>query len=104
MVFQDGRKPITGLKLSLEGGKQNHLAINLQHLVSLLKILQPQWDTHTPIGALKWQGPEEQDSRWFELIKWKNFSHIITAPIEYTDTCIGDLSDVHIVTGAQLGV
>lgn len=56
------------------------------------------------IGAPKWQGPEEQDSRWFEPIKWKNFSHVSTAPIEHTEICIGDLSGVHIVTGAQLGV
>lgn len=56
------------------------------------------------IGAPKWQGPEEQDSRWFEPIKWKNFSHVSTAPIEITETSIGDLSGVHIVTGAQLGV
>ena len=57
-----------------------------------------------PIGAPKWQGPEEQDSRWFEPIKWKNFSHVSTSPIEHTETHIGDLSGVHIVTGAQLGV
>lgn len=56
------------------------------------------------IGPPKWQGPEEQDSRWFEPIKWKNFSHVSTAPIEYTETSIGSLSGVHIVTGAQLGV
>ncbi|KAE9591355.1 hypothetical protein Lal_00038600 [Lupinus albus] len=99
-----GRKPVTGLRLSLEGSKQNRLAIHLQHLVSLPKILQPHWDTHMAIGAPKWQGPEEQDSRWFEPIKWKNFSHVSTAPIEYTETSIGDLSGVHIVTGAQLGV
>ncbi|XP_075477855.1 MACPF domain-containing protein CAD1-like [Primulina tabacum] len=99
-----GRKPVTGLKLSLDGCKQNRLSINLQHLVSLPKILQPHWDSHMAIGAPKWQGPEEQDSRWFEPIKWKKFSHVSTAPIEFTDTCIGDLSGVHIVTGAQLGV
>lgn len=99
-----GRKPITGLRLSLEGSKQNRLAIHLQHLVSLPKILQPHWDAHVAIGAPKWQGPEEQDSRWFEPIKWKNFSHVSTAPIEHTETSIGDLSGVHIVTGAQLGV
>lgn len=99
-----GRKPVTGLRLSLEGVKQNRLAIHLQHLVSLPKILQPHWDAHMAIGAPKWQGPEEQDSRWFEPIKWKNFSHVSTAPIEHTETCIGDLSGVHIVTGAQLGV
>uniref|UniRef100_A0A5B7A8Q5 Putative MACPF domain-containing protein CAD1 isoform X2 n=1 Tax=Davidia involucrata TaxID=16924 RepID=A0A5B7A8Q5_DAVIN len=99
-----GRKPVTGLRLSLEGSKQNRLAIHLQHLVSLPKILQPHWDSHMAIGAPKWQGPEEQDSRWFEPIKWKNFSHVSTAPIEHTEMSIGDLSGVHIVTGAQLGV
>ncbi|KAL6574134.1 cinnamoyl-Coa reductase [Orobanche hederae] len=99
-----GRKPVTGLKLSLEGSKQNRLAINLQHLISLPKILHPHWDTHMAIGAPRWQGPEEQDSRWFEPIKWKNFSHVSTAPIEFMETHIGDLSGVHIVTGAQLGV
>ncbi|KAL6992347.1 cinnamoyl-Coa reductase [Sarracenia purpurea var. burkii] len=99
-----GRKPVTGLRLGLEGIKQNRLTIHLQHLVSLPKILQPHWDTHVAIGAPKWQGPEEQDSRWFEPIKWKNFSHVSTAPIEHTETYIGDLSGVHIVTGAQLGV
>lgn len=99
-----GRKPVTGLKLNLEGSKQNRLAIHLQHLVSLPKILQPHWDAHMAIGAPKWQGPEEQDSRWFEPIKWKNFSHVSTAPIEHTETYIGDLSGVHIVTGAQFGV
>ncbi|XP_038723732.1 MACPF domain-containing protein CAD1-like [Tripterygium wilfordii] len=99
-----GRKPVTGLRLSLEGNKQNRLAIHLQHLVSLPKILQPHWDTHMAIGAPQWRGPEEQDSRWFEPIKWKNFSHVSTAPIEYLENSIGDLSGVHIVTGAQLGV
>lgn len=99
-----GRKPVTGLRLTLEGSKKNRLAIHLQHLVSLPKNLQPHWDAHMAIGAPKWQGPEEQDSRWFEPIKWKNFSHVSTAPIEYTETSIGDLSGVHIVTGAQLGV
>ncbi|KAL8130371.1 LOW QUALITY PROTEIN: hypothetical protein V2J09_019526 [Rumex salicifolius] len=99
-----GRKPVTGLRLRLEGSKQNRLVIHLQHLVSLPKILQPHWDSHMAIGAQKWQGPEEQDSRWFEPIKWKHFSHVSTAPIELKESCIGDLSGVHIVTGAQLGV
>ncbi|THG20950.1 hypothetical protein TEA_006625 [Camellia sinensis var. sinensis] len=99
-----GRKPVTGLRLCLEGSKQNRLCIHLQHLTSLPKILQPYWDTHVAIGAPKWVGPEEQDSRWFEPIKWKNFSHVSTAPIESPATFIGDLSGVYIVTGAQLGV
>ncbi|KAJ7950107.1 MACPF domain-containing protein [Quillaja saponaria] len=99
-----GRKPVTGLRLCLEGSKQNRLSIHLQHLSSLPKILQPYWDTHVAIGAPKWLGPEEQDSRWFEPVKWKNFSHVSTAPIENPETFIGDLSGVFIVTGTQLGV
>ncbi|KAL0375445.1 UNVERIFIED_CONTAM: MACPF domain-containing protein CAD1 [Sesamum radiatum] len=99
-----GRKPVTGMRLCLEGSKQNRLCIHLQHLASLPKILQPYWDTHVAIGAPKWQGPEEQDSRWFEPVKWKKFSHVSTAPIENQETFIGDLTGVYIVTGAQLGV
>ncbi|KAL6278295.1 hypothetical protein ACE6H2_021896 [Prunus campanulata] len=99
-----GRKPVTGVQLCLEGSKQNRLCIHLQHLASLPKILLPYWDTHVAIGAPRWQGPEEQDSRWFEPVKWKNFSHVSTAPIENPETFIGDLSGVYIVTGAQLGV
>lgn len=99
-----GRKPVTGMRLYLEGSKQNRLSIHLQHLASLPKILVPYWDTHVAIGAPKWQGPEEQDSRWFEPVKWKNFSHVSTSPIESPETFIGDLSGVYIVTGAQLGV
>ncbi|XP_031406102.1 MACPF domain-containing protein CAD1-like [Punica granatum] len=99
-----GRKPVTGLRLRLEGIKHNRLCIHLQHLASLPKILQPYWDSHVAIGAPKWVGPEEQDSRWFEPVKWKNFSHVSTAPVENPETFIGDLSGVFIVTGAQLGV
>lgn len=99
-----GRKPVTGIRLCLEGSKNNRLTIHLQHLQSLPKILRPYWDPHVPIGAPKWLGPEEQDSRWFEPVKWKNFSHVSTAPIESPESFIGDSGSVHIVTGGQLGV
>ncbi|KMZ65443.1 MACPF domain-containing protein CAD1 [Zostera marina] len=99
-----GRKPVTGLRLCLESSKQNRLSIHLQHLSTLPKILQSHWNPEIAIGAPKWQGPEEQDSRWFQPIKWKNFAHVSTAPVEHTETNIGDLSGVFIVTGSQLGV
>ncbi|XP_028764465.1 MACPF domain-containing protein CAD1 [Neltuma alba] len=99
-----GRRPVTGIRLCLDGSKKNRLCVHLQHLATLPKILQPHWDTHVAIGAPKWQGPEEQDSRWFEPVKWRNFSHVSTAPIENPETFIGDFSSVYIVTGAQLGV
>jgi hypothetical protein len=99
-----GRKPVTGLRLCLEGPKQNRLCIHVQHLYSLPKILQPYWDAYAAIGPPKWIGPEEQDSRWFEPVKWKNFSHVSTAPVEFSETLISDVSGIYIVTGAQLGV
>ncbi|KAL2570017.1 hypothetical protein AAZV13_18G162700 [Glycine max] len=99
-----GRLPVTGLRLFLEGSKQNRLSVHLQHLSSLPKILRPYWDTDVTIGAPKWQGPEEQDSRWFEPVKWKNFSHVSTAPVENPETFIGEFSGIYVVTGVQLGV
>ncbi|TKY65688.1 MACPF domain-containing protein CAD1 [Spatholobus suberectus] len=99
-----GRRPVTGLRLCLDGSKHNRLNVHLQHSASLPKILRPYWDSHVAIGAPKWQEPEEQDSRWFEPVKWKNFSHVCTAPIENPETFIGDFSGVSVVTGAQLGV
>ncbi|KHN40622.1 MACPF domain-containing protein CAD1 [Glycine soja] len=99
-----GRLPVTGLRLFLEGSKQNRLSVHLQHLSSLPKILRPYWDTDVAIGAPKWQGPEEQDSRWFEPVKWKNFSHVSTAPVENPETFIGEFSGIYVVTGVQLGV
>lgn len=104
MQVSVGRKPVTGLRLCLEGAKRNRLSIHLQHLASLPKILHPHWDTDVAIGAPKWQGPEEQDSRWFEPVKWKNFSHVSTAPIENLETFTGENSGVYVVTGGQLGV
>lgn len=99
-----GRKPVTGLRLCLEGNKLNRLAIHIQHVSVLPKILQPHWDAYIPIGAPKWHGPEEQDSRWFEPVQWNNFSHVSTAPVEFGENLFEDVSGAYIVTGAQLGV
>lgn len=98
------RRPITGLRLCLEGLKRDRLMIHVQHLVSLPKILRRYWDSHIPIGMPTWRGPEEQDSRWFQPVRWKNFSHVSTSPIEYNEEYLGDLSGSFIVTGTQLGV
>ena len=99
-----GRRPVTGLRLYLEGVKCNRLAIHLQHLTTLPRILQPHWDTHVSIGKPIWKAPEEQDTRWFEPVQWKGFSHVSTAPIEFNDSWVGETNDAHIVTGAQLQV
>ncbi|EFJ27326.1 hypothetical protein SELMODRAFT_95546 [Selaginella moellendorffii] len=100
-----GRRPVTGLRLFLEGKKCNRLGIHLQHLSSLPKILQPHWDSNVPIGPPVWKGPEEQDSKWFEPVQWKSFSHVSTQPVEFLEeSYVGQTSGTYIVTGAQLGV
>ncbi|OIW13601.1 hypothetical protein TanjilG_07943 [Lupinus angustifolius] len=86
-----GKRPVTGLRLYLEGKKSNRLAIHLQHLSSLPKIFQLEDD---PAGNFR---RESYDRRFYEKVQWKNFSHVCTAPVESEE-------DLSIVTGAQLKV
>uniref|UniRef100_A0A0D9VAI4 MACPF domain-containing protein n=1 Tax=Leersia perrieri TaxID=77586 RepID=A0A0D9VAI4_9ORYZ len=86
-----GKRPVTGLRLFLEGQKSNKLAIHLQHLCSLPQIIQLEDDTYNN------QTPEEELRKYYEPIgSWKRFSHVCTAPVESDDSSI--------VTGAQLEV
>ncbi|KAL0384623.1 UNVERIFIED_CONTAM: MACPF domain-containing protein [Sesamum radiatum] len=86
-----GKRPVTGLRLYLEGKRSNRLAIHLQHLSSLPNIFQLVDD---PNGNFR---QESYDRRYYEKVQWKNFSHICTAPVESDE-------DLSIVTGAQLQV
>ncbi|KAL1358348.1 hypothetical protein HN51_003639 [Arachis hypogaea] len=86
-----GNRPVTGLRLYLEGKKSNRLAIHLQHLTSLPKVFQLEDD---PNGNFR---RESYDKRFYEKVQWKNFSHVCTSPVEPED-------EVSIVTGAQLQV
>ncbi|XP_037408546.1 MACPF domain-containing protein At4g24290-like isoform X2 [Triticum dicoccoides] len=86
-----GKRPITGLRLFLEGKKSNKLAIHLQHLCSLPRVIQLENDPNNS------RTPEPFDHRYFEPIgSWKHFSHVCTMPVESEDASI--------VTGAQLEV
>ncbi|RLN23933.1 MACPF domain-containing protein [Panicum miliaceum] len=85
-----GKRPVTGLRLFLEGRKSNKLAIHLQHLCSLPQIIQLEDDPYN-------HQTQEYDRKYFEPIgPWKRFSHVCTAPVES--------EDLSIVTGAQLEV
>ncbi|XXG60505.1 hypothetical protein AAC387_Pa04g2398 [Persea americana] len=85
-----GRRPVTGLRLYLEGKRSNRLAIHLQHLSSLPKTFELQDDR---CGNISY----EADRKYYEPVQWKSFSHVCTAPVESVD-------DVSIVTGAKLHV
>ncbi|XVF00564.1 hypothetical protein REPUB_Repub04eG0011400 [Reevesia pubescens] len=86
-----GKRPVTGLRLYLEGRRSNRLAIHLQHLSSLPKIFQLVDD---PNGNFR---QESHDRKYYEKVYWKNYSHVCTAPVESDE-------DLSIVTGAQLQV
>ncbi|PIN02800.1 hypothetical protein CDL12_24684 [Handroanthus impetiginosus] len=86
-----GKRPVTGLRLYLEGKRSNRLAIHLQHLSSLPNIFRLQDD---PNGNFR---QESYDRRYYEKVQWKNFSHVCTAPVESDE-------ELSIVTGAQLHV
>ncbi|KAF5731808.1 hypothetical protein HS088_TW18G00493 [Tripterygium wilfordii] len=86
-----GKRPVTGLRLYLEGKRSNRLAIHLQHLSSLPKVFQLDND---PSGNFR---QEIYDRKYYEKVQWKNFSHVCTAPVESDE-------DLSIVTGAQLVV
>lgn len=87
---------MTGVRLYLEGKKSDHLAIHLQHLSTLPKILQLS-DDHS-------YEPIEQpiDRGYLEPVKWSIFSHVYTAPIQYNDAHIDD--SAFIVTKAWFEV
>lgn len=90
-VVDVGKRPVTGLRLFLEGKKGNRLAIHLQHLTSLPQIFKLQEDPNSDLP------PEAYDKKYYEPVQWKHFSHVCVAPIESED-------ELSIVTGAQLFV
>lgn len=85
-----GKKPVTGLRLYLEGKRSNCLAIHLQHLSSLPKTFQLQDQVNGNISR------PSSDRRYFEKVQWKSFSHVCTAPIE--------ADDFNVVTGAHFEI
>lgn len=86
-----GKKPVTGLRLYLEGKRSNCLAIHLQHLSSLPKTFQLQDE---PNGNAS---NDSSERKYYEKVQWKSFSHVCTAPVDSDD-------DNAVVTGAHFEV
>ncbi|PON48738.1 Membrane attack complex component/perforin (MACPF) domain containing protein [Parasponia andersonii] len=85
------KKPVTGIRLYLEGKRSNCLAIHLQHLSSLPKTFQLKDEVSGDISD------RSSDRRYYEKVQWKSFSHVCTAPVEAND-------DHSVVTGAHFEV
>ncbi|PON67400.1 Membrane attack complex component/perforin (MACPF) domain containing protein [Parasponia andersonii] len=93
------KRPVTGMRLYLEGMKCNRLAIHLQHLTNCPIMLQNKVHD-TPI----WRGSEDiaDHDQYLEAINGKKFSHICTMPIKYNPKWTSKKHVAFIVTGAQL--
>ncbi|XP_022750804.1 MACPF domain-containing protein At4g24290-like [Durio zibethinus] len=89
-VYVD-KKPVTGLRLYLEGKRGNCLAIHLQHLSSLPKTFQLEDERSTCVSN------PSSERKYYEKIQWKSFSHVCTAPVESDE-------ELSIVTGAHFEV
>ncbi|XP_024983999.1 MACPF domain-containing protein At4g24290-like [Cynara cardunculus var. scolymus] len=86
-----GDKPVTGLRLYLEGKRNDCLAIHLQHLSSMPKSF------NVTLGSYTNSATSYGDRRYHEKVQWKSFSHICTAPVESED-------ELAVVTGAEFEV
>ncbi|CAI9259427.1 unnamed protein product [Lactuca saligna] len=105
-------KPVTGLRLFLEGKKHNRLAMHVQHLSSL-----PDTMTHNspkPTTPLQWRGSDDSNSnpdsnsnsnsKFLEPVRWKRYSNVCSSVVKHDPNWLqqSQTPGVFIVTGAQL--
>ncbi|OEL28587.1 MACPF domain-containing protein [Dichanthelium oligosanthes] len=95
------RLPVTGMRLHLEGKKNNRLGIHLQHLSNTPTFIDER-SAKQPI----WRGSEMiSDERYYEPVQWRMFAHVCTVPVKYDPRWSSASSPVaYIVSGAQLHV
>ncbi|KAL5566365.1 hypothetical protein UlMin_029529 [Ulmus minor] len=84
-------RPVTGVRLFLEGKRSNRLAIHLQHLSSAPMMLQVQEDAKYNVSYLC------SDPRYYTKVDGRFFSRVCTAAVEAND-------DLSVVTGAHFEV
>ncbi|MQM17311.1 hypothetical protein Taro_050280 [Colocasia esculenta] len=98
-----GRRPVTGMRLHLEGMKNDRLAVHLQHLSTTPTFFRDLKDSRQ-----LWRGSEEvTDKGYYEPVQWKTFSHVCTAAVKYDPRWSASREgpqSAFIVTGAQLHV
>lgn len=104
-------KPVTGMRLYLEGIKSNRLAIHIQHLLTPPLLLENNFSPKT-----HWLSSQHTaDDAYIEPLNRNKFSHVSTAPVKYDPTTWPSNGDndgdddnstaaAFIVTGAQLHV
>ncbi|XP_066371094.1 MACPF domain-containing protein At1g14780-like isoform X1 [Miscanthus floridulus] len=95
------RLPVTGMRLHLEGKKNNRLGIHLQHLSN-----NPTFINERSAKQPIWRGSEMiSDERYYEPVQWRMFAHVCTVPVKYDRRWASAGSpSAYIVSGAQLHV
>lgn len=89
-------RPVTGIRLYLEGNRSDHLAIHLQHLAGVSPNLQITDNyCHELLDEPVKQG-------YLKPVRCSMFSHICTAPVEYQAPEVNDSASI--VTKAWLEV
>ncbi|XAR58187.1 hypothetical protein NMG60_11026600 [Bertholletia excelsa] len=100
-----GQKPITGLRLFLEGKKSNLLAIHVQHLSSVPNIMTHTLTDPSACKPCLWRGSDDYElsNQFLEPVKWKRYSNVCSSVVKHDPNWIrGEQPGVYIVTGAQL--
>ncbi|XP_065879157.1 MACPF domain-containing protein NSL1 [Euphorbia lathyris] len=89
MKVDTGNRPVTGIRLYLEGKRSDHLAIHLQHLSSLPSIVQLSDDQSYEEAV-----DEPVERGYLEPVNWSIFSHVCTAPVQYSGAHIDDPASI----------
>jgi hypothetical protein len=91
-----GNRPVTGIRLFLEGKKNDRLGVHLQHLSATPSTIKVAGEAVSAVDVTV----DERD--YVEPVKSPLLSHVCTAPVEYHGALIGDCAAV--VTRAWLEV
>lgn len=100
------KKPVIGMRLYLEGKKNNLLAVHVQHLSSLPNTMISKWANLSTNHNCQWRGSDDYDPncQFLEPIKWRKYANICTSAVKHDPSWLksNDPPSVFIVTGAQL--
>ncbi|KAL6912169.1 hypothetical protein ACP4OV_000974 [Aristida adscensionis] len=92
--------PVTGMRLHLEGKKNNRLGVHLQHLSTTPAFVAAARGDKPPV----WRGSEAaSDDRYHEPVQWRMFARVCTAPVKH-DPRWRRAGAACVVAGAQLHV
>ncbi|XP_052190320.1 MACPF domain-containing protein At4g24290-like [Diospyros lotus] len=100
-----GQKPVTGLRLYLEGKKSNWLAIHVQHLSSIPNIMTLKLGDPSTSRPCQWRGSDDYElsDQYLEPVSWKRYSNVCSSAVKPDPNwLLGEKPGVFIVTGAQL--